>query len=450
MAEIISPPPPVPGFKLRQVLGWAAAFILLTAAWLLLLAVTQPIRPNFNGVAAVLTTLAPPPLMTLLAWIFMRAPQPSGLAANVLNDSAQAATGSPGAPIYSALRFRIAAHSALTPFGNAFETIEGTQGKKKVFQVDQTLRIPGGFPVHAAMVANMPLEQVGYPSGTRSMPARIAAMLAYLLNELHQQQDHIASVTDMPCVVWLLTPPLLEYADTQKAFIAAWSNSPWREMQYELHLLPGEPGAGYALIEALQRDIEQSRAPLALLLAADSMLERERLTPLIELEQVFSDAAANGFIPGEGGAGLLLLHPEHSPVHMLHDACRLGPAVRIAGAPQKNRRDAELASLPTALSAAMVAQGADASSIGAVVSAADHRVAGMVAATAAMTRHVPELNPLDDRISPMQYCGWFGSATDLVHLALGAELATLQTMTVAVLSSSADKADALLILPPPA
>ena len=117
---------------------------------------------------------------------------------------------------------------------------------------------------------------------------------------------------------------------------------------------------------------------------------------------------------------------------------------------EENRRTPRPALLPSALHAAIVADGGSASSVGAIVSDADHRAAGVIEATAAMTLHVPHLDPLADRISPMQYAGWFGAATDLVHICLGAEHALTQVISVGVMSGGGDGTAALLVAPPSA
>lgn len=444
MAEIASPPLPASASKLRPRLRWLAALLLLTAGWLLLLVLTKRLDIDDSVLTGILT-FTPPVLMTLLSWIVVRARQPPA-AAEARVDSTQAV---PEALIeHSTLRFRIGAFSVLTPFGNALETIQGTQAKKKLFQVDRTLRIPGSLPVHAAMVPRMPLERMGYPANTRDMAARITAMLAHVLDELHRQQDWIGAEIPAPGVVCLLAPPLLDEAALREAFAAAWSSSPWRDVKHELRFLPGEPGAGYALIDGLQRDINQFRAPFALLLAADSLIERDRVAQMIELDQVFSHTAPNGIVPSESAAGLLLLHPEHGPAQFSHDACRLGRSAFVARPGDGSSPGTGPALLPAAMAAAIAADAAVRASIGAIVSDADHRAAGMIEAAAAMTSHLPHLDPLADRISPMQYAGAFGAATDLVHICLGAEQALTQALSVGVLSASDRGAAALLVMPP--
>lgn len=451
MTDIVPSPVGPTGNNLLRVLGWMAVLIVFAAAWFALLALVVPARAERPGGAGhVLLTFSPPILMTLLTWIAVRHMTLPSRQAKVEPEPAQDCAVALAAIPYSATRFRLGAFSALTPFGNALETVEGTQSKEKVFQVDRTLSIPGGFPVHAAMVPALPLARLGYPADTRRSAVRIAAMLELILGELHQQQDRIASAIEAPGVVyWLLAPQLTDDGAAQQALAAAWSRSPWRTVKHELHLVRGLPGGAYALIAALQRDIEQSRAPFVLLLAADSVLEPDLLAPLFELEQVFSENAPNGFIPAEGAAGLLLFHPAHSPAGLWNGACQLGPAVCIARPQERKGRKPELASLSTALASALSAAAVAPDSITAIVADSDHRVAGAMEAAAAMTLHTAHLDPLEDRISPMQYAGWFGAATDLIHVALGAELALTREATVGTLAASVDQAAALLILPPP-
>jgi hypothetical protein len=58
-----------------------------------------------------------------------------------------------------------------------------------------------------------------------------------------------------------------------------------------------------------------------------------------------------------------------------------------------------------------------------VVSDSDHRSRGIMEIIGAMTHVLGALDPLEQRISPMEYAGAFGAASDLVHLALAVELA---------------------------
>jgi hypothetical protein len=59
-----------------------------------------------------------------------------------------------------------------------------------------------------------------------------------------------------------------------------------------------------------------------------------------------------------------------------------------------------------------------------------HRGEGVVRVTAAMMQVVAQLDALEQRLSPMEYIGTFGAATDLIHLALAMEVASAENHVV--------------------
>src|SRR5699024_8304523 len=108
-------------------------------------------------------------------------------------------------------------------------------------------------------------------------------------------------------------------------FASVWKHSSWRQLEYLLHVVPDAPAAGYAILAALQHDIDDSVIPYTLVVAADSLLDSDELATALALEQVFSDTAPLGFIPSEGAGGLLLFNPEKSPHDMWANAMTLAP-----------------------------------------------------------------------------------------------------------------------------
>jgi hypothetical protein len=81
---------------------------------------------------------------------------------------------------------------------------------------------------------------------------------------------------------------------------------------------------------------------------------------------------------------------------------------------------------PGVMSAAHMASGMDATDVARIVSDADHRPQASMAVVAAMQEVLAGLDPLEQRLSPMESAGSFGIAAALVHLVLAVELANEQ------------------------
>ena len=97
------------------------------------------------------------------------------------------------------------------------------------------------------------------------------------------------------------------------------------------------------------------------------------------------------------------------------------------------------------MSAALAASATTAEDISFLVADADHRTAGSLEVIDAMAQVLVALDPLEHRISPMEYAGAFGAASDLIHLALAVELAGQGS--VLALTSSAEHRSAVVINP---
>lgn len=129
--------------RARSVAGkllWILALAVLTAAWFILLANVAPARIEFASVGSVVLASSPPALLALVAWTALRwtsAPQMEQPVAMTVQ--AQATTLAPPKP---AIRFRVGAWSALTPFGNVVATIEGAKARTSVFKPDKAMLLP--------------------------------------------------------------------------------------------------------------------------------------------------------------------------------------------------------------------------------------------------------------------------------------------------------------------
>jgi hypothetical protein len=408
-------PAPNSGRKLAfRIFLWVLVLAFLGAAWFLLLASVAPARLNFSSVGAVLMASAPPMLLTLICWTGAQrfstpdTPPPAPLSVDV-----PVAPSEPPVPV---ARFRIGAWSALTPHGNAIETVDGTKARTKVFKPDQAIRHPSGYPAHASMIATLKLEAMGHAAGTRLRAPRVMTMLGAILDDLHGQQSTLVESIEGPASVYWLVPPELVSDDGAHSaiFAGAWKRSAWRDGAYLLHMIPAGGASVYSTLSVLQAGIDQASIPYAIIIAADSLLDGEELAPALALGHVFSHTAPDGFIPAEGAGGILLFNPVLTSDDLWANAAVMGP-VKVAGTDHDGLRDV--------MSAALTVSGKGADDIGVVVSDSDHRSRGIMEIIGAMTHVLGALDPLEQRISPMEYAGAFGAASDLVHLALAVELA---------------------------
>jgi hypothetical protein len=430
--------------------AWLGTFVLLGAGWTFLLLKSSPKSLDLAGPKTMVAAmLVPPMLLTLLAWVGLRIsmPQafPDGAAPAAGPSSVSAEPAPPAAPMW-----RIGAWGVVTPHGAAAATIERTLAQEKMFRPDAAIRNQDGHPLHAAAAKALPLQPLGYPGETRQRAMRVSAMLATVLNELHDQQIELARSTDAPATVLWLVPAAIAPDDEARArFAAAWAHSSWREVEYRLQIVPVGAGGAYGVADDLRRQMEPARMPYVLLLAADSLLDAEELAPQLALGRVFSDRAPNGFIPAEGAGGLLLVHPVFAEQAPLFGLSTIGPAHRGQHASDRaGQAKADCSVLTACITEAMAAASTSAGQIGALFCDTDHRAAGVMEATLAMGQVLPGLDPLLQRLSPMEHAGCFGAAADLVHMALAAEMAATSQQPILSLGLGGDRQVAALVILP--
>ena len=399
---------------------WILVLAIVGLAWIVLLASVAPSRLDLSGGGAILMLCAPPVLLALLGWIslqFLSAPK----SVPFLPEIAPAAMPVPEvAPVLSVplVRLRIGAWSALTPHGAVTETAEGSKARKQVFKPDKAILHPSGYPAHAGIVDPLDLAATGHAAGTRLRAPRVMAMLAAILDDLHAQQGSLVRREDGPVSVYWLAPDAISGDAAQGAIFArAWQHSAWRDMPYVLQAMAGGEAQLFTVLSALQNGIGQPDFACAIIVGADSLLDTEELAPALALGQVFSSSAPQGFIPAEGAGGIVLWNPDKAPEQMWANAAILGPVSIMPGA-------ATHAAVRSVMSAAITASGMDAADIAHVVSDADHRPQASMAVVAAMLEVLAGLDPLEQRLSPMESAGSFGIAADLIDLALAVELAS--------------------------
>ena len=397
-----------------RIFVWIMVLVVFSACWFLLLAIFAPSSNHFASIDTILVASTPAALLTVVCWTGMR--RFSTPRAVRVMPSADLPAPAPVAPLPIA-RFRIGAWSVLTPHGNIIETVAATKARITVFKPDRALCHPSGYPAHAAIIADLKLEAAGYGATTRSRAARVATMLSAILDDLHAQQLTLTDACTGAANVYWMVPDSMVQLDNAHGdlFARSWQRSVWHETKYTLHLIPAAEASAYAVLAVLQNGIDQSAIAYTILIAADSLLDCEELAPALALGHVFSPTAPHGFIPSEGAGGLLLLHPDHTPDDLWSGAMLLGPVKTAPHAPD---------GLLDAMSSALTASGQPAQAIGFLVSDSDHRTRGALEVIGAASKALAGLDPLEQRLSPMEYAGAFGAATDLIHLALAAELAS--------------------------
>lgn len=449
MTEITSAQSTAPPQSRRhpgKMLGCLLGFAVIVFVWFCFVSAVAPARVAFSSPGGALAAIFTPPLLlAVLVWTGIRyfaAPLPKigGTPVAAIEPVPPASAHMP------ATRFRIGAWSALTPQGDALKTVALSKARKTAFKPDQAIRLANGNPAHASMVSGLRLDAEGLPANTRLRVPRITAMLVSILNDLHSQQTGFTeTIAGAVAVYWVVPEAMVaDGLARMDVFAAAWKRSAWRGAAYTMHAVPAARSATYTLLSALQYGIDESAIPCAIVIAADSLIDGAELESM--QDDLFSDAAPHGFIPAEGAAGLLLLDPGKSPEDMWIQAATLAPVKTIAFKDNITRKDIAHG-LGSAVAGAIHAAQKAGEDVNFVVSNADHRAEGIVQISNMMVQELAHLDPLEERLSPMEYAGSFGAASDLVHLALAVEVACADGHVVCAVSNTQAEVASVLILP---
>jgi hypothetical protein len=432
-----------PSVAVRSV-TWFAAFLLLTILWIVLLPLLSldGLFQHFGNIgmtgsqSIAAITLAPPLVLSILSWVGVQVLAAPAAPAITPSDAAPAQAVPVAAATPLAEMLRVAAWSVVTPFGDASATTASSQEKEKVFRPDSIIRNAEGHPVHTGVVEGLPLEILDYPAETRSRAMRMSAMLVTVLNALYHQQLDLARSTVAPVPVYWLVPEALPLDnETRLGFSIAWGLSSWRNVEYDLHMLPAATESAYGAVNALQQHMSASKMPYVLLLAADSLVNPDELLAPLALDQVFSNKVPDGFVPAEGAAGLLLVDAAYATASDLVGLCTLGTVHRGQRTEDRGAKGkVDSSTLVACITEAMAAAQTTADKIGMVISDTDHRMPRSQEVIHAMEKTLPELDPLSQRIAPMALTGSFGAASDLIHMALAAEMAASTEQATLVVS----------------
>lgn len=447
--------------------AWFVLFLLLMVVWVFI--VTRfPLAGFFqffskfglSEIQSIMTlSLLPPMLPTMLIWLKWRKP---GSAATTAEAGVTTNPETIATPVNT---LHIVAWSAITPFGDAAATLAGTQEKQAVFYPDKAIAVANAedLPFFTARIEALPLtmfacpaeDVLAYPVETRSRSKRTTAMLLIVLNALHEKKEMLdieLPVEQAVRVFWLPpTESMLADApspdDVVDAFATAWQRSAWNTTKHTLASFASKKC--YEILHNLQHSSHQAHSPITLIIAADSLLDPEELAQPIAQGMLYSGATKNGFIPAEGAGGLLLVDASYAIKMDLSNLNTLGPVNSVQRESERNA-NAEIDSAPLTrcINLAMRTSQTSADKIGAILCDTDHRLEPRgLEVIAAMLQTLPEHKSLN-RISPMEYAGSVGLASDIIHLALAAEIAEATEQAILNISvADAKQTAAVMILP---
>lgn len=450
--------------------AWLVLFLLLVVAWVFI--VTRfPLSGLFqflgnlglSEIQSIMTlSLLPPMILTTLIWLKLRKPGPAATSAGANVTTTPEVIAPPVNTLH------IAAWSAITPFGDVAATLAGTQGKKAVFAPDKAVKDSESLPFFTASIDALPLsifacpedDVLAYPVETRSRIKRTTAMLFTVLNALHEKKEALDIKLPMGQAVqvfWLPpTESMLTSApspeDIADAFSTAWKRSKWNTTDHVLASFTSKKC--YEILHSLQHSSDKERSPITLIIAADSLLDPEELAHPIAQGMLYSGATKNGFIPAEGAGGLLLVDANFVTKMELSNLNTLGPIKNVQRESERNAKaKIDSTTLTSCITLAMNTSQMGTSQlradkIGAILSDTDHRLEPLgLEVIAAMLQTLPDHKP-QDRISPMEYAGSFGIASDIIHLALAAELAEATEQAILTVSVADSKHTAAVVILP--
>ncbi|AQR68822.1 hypothetical protein BZG29_11100 [Janthinobacterium sp. LM6] len=262
-------------------------------------------------------------------------------------------------------------------------------------------------------------------------------------------------------------PPMLRlhllmpasWSTAQRQAGDAWLRHLAREQGWPAkNLLPSaepatRPPAPFALLNQLAGHAAPPQPPgLSIVLACDSHLGELRVHVLASQGQLFSATQANGQIPGEGAAGLLLAIPgatappdEPAPV-VLH---RAATGELPQGASQRGSADKSM--LADLGRQALAAAGEDAAAGIALVSAdTDQRANRMLELMQCTGAILPQLDLGEQVLGVGTACGQCGAVTTLAALAMARQAAADDGAHVLCLSNLDPLQRGALVIGPPA
>lgn len=406
-------------------------------------------EPGTGDLVAWLLVL--PLALVLAAWLVrktharMTAPAAAGAVPAVTAAATQPAAALPAA-------LAIVAASVRAPHGEAASDVRAliAEGRARP-QLDDELLDDQGFPALTGRIAgNDPaaLQAELLPwlaaqgsdedafstaqwralnAGT-SVLTELAAMLA-MHPQLAQHAARSDPRTPSPLPMLRLLPVWpAAWAETTRTLAEGWLRHLLLQAGWPNERLASAPAAGTAsadvtalLATLLAQAGEAAGAPvLAVVLACDSALDEAAVDALAERGALFTARDAQGIVPGEGAAAVLLADPAQAallapgePVVLLRGAA----SARLPDSADAGKRpDPQV--LPALVTGLLDRVQCDAASVAALTADTDHRRNRTMELMDLVTNGFKQLDPGADVVSVGAACGHGGAASYLTALAL--------------------------------
>ncbi|NGZ84936.1 hypothetical protein [Duganella aceris] len=410
----------------------------------------------------VLYLLVLPVLLLTAWWLGRKAWTRISMPAAASASTAAAVELTPVAPAL-APGLTIAASAVRAPHGASIAELRGAlAGQQARPELDKELYDDDGYPIMSARLpdagTDIAKEEFGQWLGTQALPdphfdegqwralAAGGAVVSELAGQLgmHQhlqpwlEQQHERREGRLPPnAVAAAEPPALqllavwpaEWRPEQRDAAQQWLRhlvveSGWPQERLAPTAAPSlDPhsldDAGQLLAALLKRAAEAQRPSLALVVAAGSQVSEAGVARLSHHAALFTSANAQGQIPGEGAAGLLLA--DAAQAQLLDGAGRnvLQAIVngRRGASADTARRDTDTSLAD--LTGQVLREGqADAAKVALVAADTGHRTSRVMELMNLVTATAPQLDPGADVIGIGASCGSCGAVTWMTALAL--------------------------------
>jgi hypothetical protein len=391
------------------------------------------------------------------AWTRITMPAAAGATADAGAAETQAPAAPPRLPGLS-----IAAAAVRAPHGESVAELRAAlAGNGARPALDSELYDDGGYPIMSARLADAGADMLkeefnqwlgasmqadphfeddqwralAAGSAVVSELAAQAGLHEHLRPWLEQQQDRLQgrlppntpAAAEPPALQLLAVWPA-EWRPEQREVAQQWLRhliiqSGWPRERLAPTAAPsldhGADDAGQVLAALLKRGADAQRPCLAIVIAAGSHLSEAGVSRLSGHAALFTASNAQGLIPGEGAAGLVLA--DAAQARLLDAAARnvlqaIGAGRRAASADGVKRdTDTSLADLTAQV---LRDSHAEAAQVALVTADTGHRTSRVMELMSIVTASTPQLDPGADVIGVAASCGSCGAVTFMTALAL--------------------------------
>lgn len=393
--------------------------------------------------ADLLTYLVVLPLAVLAGVVLVRRlamAQPAPASAPAATAAASAAPAAATAPRLPALALALLAAAVRTRAGSAVgELASAIAAQRARPDLDPELVDDAGYPVMSVRVPSAGdgawrAQADNWLAAQGHTDARFAAahwraleLASDVAHELADQAAPAAGADDDADAAPLRIVPLMpgHWTPSQRAAAGAWLahvavRAGWPDDRVTVSPAPpGEPSAAAVSLLSLLagQSGTDAAAALTILLAFDSRIDQATVDRMAAEGTLFTATHAQGLIPGEGAAGLLLAAPAH--------ARRLdpgAPTLQVAAASRASSADAsgrvDAADLRRLAGRVLADSGVEAATVSTLVADADHRSSRVLEVMTLAHEDLPHLDAGIDVKATGPACGLSGAVPFLAALAL--------------------------------